>query len=69
VALPAHLEKFDSLLDLLADVIAGEIEEEEAPAGTRPPASANQQFHDERSTGRVHDVTGGHDDGSDDTPI
>lgn len=56
MALPAHLSRFDSLLDLMADVIAREIEEgaqNKTPAGMALQAGVKQHHERERIDGRT----------------
>jgi hypothetical protein len=47
MALPAHLAKYDSLVDLLVEALLREDEEAqtEAATGASPPAAANSSTH------------------------
>jgi hypothetical protein len=52
MALPVHLTRFDSLLDLVADVIAREIEE--ADPETTKAAPARAAFRSRKDLQREH---------------
>jgi hypothetical protein len=58
MALPSHLRKYDSLLDLLAEAVVRQIEaEKETPAGMRPSAGVDSSVTMKGSSDQHHTLS------------